>query len=75
MPNITIRGIGEVSFEDGKAAGIIRLGDGIGDVVTGTNCDPEPVYVRIQSWDELRKHSALKSMEGKELVVRIEWED
>lgn len=74
MPSITIRGLRAVaSEEDGGMACIIEVGGETGDVVFGTDCDPEHVFVRIQSWDELRNHPAIKSMEGKELVVTISW--
>ncbi len=62
MKPIVIEDLAIVSSDDGGIARIIEVNDGVED----------HLFIRIQSWDISREHTAMRPLEHKRLRVTIE---
>lgn len=65
MTKIVLEGLMQVDTED---AGMALIGNGFEQVPNS----PNGFFVRLQSWDDTKRHSTFRTLEGKRLRVTIE---
>jgi hypothetical protein len=72
MEKIILTGDVICDKEDGGRALIAEVGSMESGILHDDEDDYDAFFVRLQSWDDRREHTIMKSLEGKKVRVTIE---